>query len=100
MEPWIFVGNLLVNWWIHRSCSYALCLKVGYKSRTIFDYSVYEPWSSILQVMVKKFNLIGVPFQIILGKKAQEDLLEFKEIGKEMKLIKLPEILNLIKKKK
>ena len=53
-----------------------------------------------LSSKIKKMNLIGAPFQIIIGKKSEGDLLEFKEIGKEMKLIKLPEILNLIKKKK
>ncbi len=32
---------------------------------------------------IKKFNLIGIPFQIMIGKKSEDDLFEFKEIGKE-----------------
>ena len=34
---------------------------------------------------MKKFNLIGVPYQILLGKKSDGDLLEFKELGKDPK---------------
>jgi prolyl-tRNA synthetase len=34
---------------------------------------------------LKKFDLIGVPYQIILGKNSEQDLLEFKEIDKEAK---------------
>ena len=30
-------------------------------------------------------NLIGAPYQIIIGKQTDGDLLEFKEIGKETK---------------
>ena len=45
---------------------------------------------------VKKFNLIGVPFQIILGKKAQENLLEFKEIGKDSQNLSIDKILNIL----
>ena len=36
-----------------------------------------------LSSKIKKFNLIGVPYQIIIGKKSEGDILEFKEIGKE-----------------
>ena len=45
-------------------------------------------------------NLIGAPFQIIIGKQNEGDLLEFKEIGKEIKKISLIEIIKLIKVKK
>jgi prolyl-tRNA synthetase len=49
---------------------------------------------------VKKMNLIGVPFQIIIGKQTDGELLEFKEIGKETQKINLAEIINIIKEQK
>ena len=49
---------------------------------------------------IKKMNLIGVPFQIIIGKQNDGDLLEFIEIGKETKKIKLQEIISILKKQK
>ena len=49
---------------------------------------------------IKKMNLIGVPFQIILGKQNDGDLLEFIEIGKETKKIRLQEIISILKKQK
>jgi hypothetical protein len=45
-------------------------------------------------------NLIGSPFQIILGKQSEGDLIEFKVTGQESKKLKLEEIINLIKKEK
>ncbi len=53
-----------------------------------------------LSAKIKKFNLIGIPFQLILGKKSEGETFEFKEIGKETKNLKIEEILNLIKKAK
>ena len=49
---------------------------------------------------IKKMNLIGVPFQIIIGKQNDGDLLEFIEIGKETKKISLQEIISILKKQK
>jgi len=49
---------------------------------------------------IKKMNLIGAPFQIIIGKKTENDLIEFKEIGKDTQKINLKEIINIIKKEK
>ena len=49
---------------------------------------------------IKKMNLIGVPFQIIIGKQNDGDLLEFIEIGKESKKIRLQEIISILKKQK
>jgi prolyl-tRNA synthetase len=49
---------------------------------------------------IKKMNLIGVPFQIIIGKQSDGDLLEFIEIGKETKKIRLQEIISILKKQK
>ncbi len=49
---------------------------------------------------IKKMNLIGAPFQIIIGKKSEGDLLEFKEVGGETKNIPLSKIIETITNKK
>jgi prolyl-tRNA synthetase len=45
-------------------------------------------------------NLIGAPYQIIIGKQTEGDLLEFKEVDKETQKINLSEIIKIIKKQK
>jgi len=49
---------------------------------------------------MKKFNLIGIPYQIIMGKKFDKETLEFKEIGQETKTLKVDEIIKIINSKK
>ncbi len=49
---------------------------------------------------IKKMNLIGVPYQIIIGKKSDGDLIEFKEIGKETQNLSLTQIIEIINKQK
>ena len=49
---------------------------------------------------MKKMNLIGVPYQIIIGKQTDGEILEFKEIGKEAQKINLSEIIKIIKEQK
>ena len=53
-----------------------------------------------ISAKIKKMNLIGAPFQIIIGKNSEDDFLEFKEVGKEIKKINLSEIIKIIKKQK
>ena len=53
-----------------------------------------------LSSKIKKMNLIGIPFQIIIGKQADGDLLEFKETGKDTRKISLNEIIKIIKEQK
>ena len=53
-----------------------------------------------LSSKIKKMNLIGAPYQIIIGKQTDGNLLEFKEIGKETQKINLSEIINIIKEQK
>ena len=53
-----------------------------------------------LSSKIKKMNLIGAPYQIIIGKQTDGDLLEFKEIGKEVLKINLAEIIKIIKEQK
>tara|TARA_B100001057_G_scaffold229547_1_gene229889 strand:- start:1825 stop:3159 length:1335 start_codon:yes stop_codon:yes gene_type:complete len=49
---------------------------------------------------IKKMNLIGSPFQIVIGKLSENELIEFKELGKETQKIKLSEIIKIIKERK
>jgi prolyl-tRNA synthetase len=45
-------------------------------------------------------NLIGAPYQIVLGKKTEGDLLEFKELGKETQNLSIDKIIEIITKQK
>jgi len=45
-----------------------------------------------LSAKFKKFDLIGIPYQIILGSKSTDDKFEFKEINSEAKTLSLDEI--------
>jgi prolyl-tRNA synthetase len=49
---------------------------------------------------IKKFNLIGVPYQIIIGKNIQGDQFEFKEIGMESLTLTIEKIVELINNQK
>ena len=49
---------------------------------------------------IKKMNLIGVPYQIIIGKKTEGDVLEFKEIGSEAQNLSIDKIIKIINKQK
>ena len=45
----------------------------------------------------KKHDLLGIPYQIIIGSKSEENKFEFKEVGKEARMISLEEIIKIIK---
>ena len=45
----------------------------------------------------KKHNLIGIPYQIIIGAKSEENKFEFKEVGKDANLFNLEEIIKKVK---
>ena len=45
----------------------------------------------------KKHDLIGIPYQIIIGSKSEENRFEFKEVGKNATLLNLEEIKDKIK---
>ena len=47
-----------------------------------------------LSAKFKKFDLIGIPYQIILGSKSTNNKFEFKEINGESKTLTLEEIKN------
>ena len=46
----------------------------------------------------KKHDLIGIPYQIIVGSKTTKDKFEFKEVGKESQVLEINKIINLLKK--
>ncbi len=45
----------------------------------------------------KKHDLLGIPFQIIIGSKSSKDLFEFKEVNSESKMLDLNQIIKQIK---
>jgi prolyl-tRNA synthetase len=45
----------------------------------------------------KKHDLLGIPFQIIVGSKATKDKFEFKEIDKKSQMLNLNKIIKLLK---
>ena len=49
---------------------------------------------------IKKMNLIGAPFQIIIGKQVEGDKLEFKEVDGASQKIELEDIIKIINKQK
>ena len=44
--------------------------------------------------------MIGIPYQLIIGKKSEGDYFEFKEIGKDSQNLKIDEIVLKINKAK
>ena len=46
----------------------------------------------------KKHDLIGIPYQIIVGSKSTKDKFEVKEVGKESQVLEINKIINLLKK--
>ena len=45
----------------------------------------------------KNFDLIGIPYQIIIGSKMKNEEYEFKELGKDKIILSKNEILNRLK---
>ena len=46
----------------------------------------------------KKHDLIGIPYQIVVGSKTSKDLFEFKEVNNDSQILDQIKILNLLKK--
>ena len=55
---------------------------------------LFDDTKEHLSAKFKKFDLIGIPYQIILGSKSTNDKFEFKEINGESKNLSLDEIIN------
>ena len=51
-----------------------------------------------LSAKFKKFDLIGIPYQIILGSKSDKDKFEFKEINGKIYSLSLEEVKNKLLK--
>jgi len=77
------------------------------KAVKIYKYLIDENIDAIIDDVeenfsskIKKFNLIGIPFQIMIGKKSEGNNFEFKEIGKETQNLPIEEIAKIIINKK
>jgi prolyl-tRNA synthetase len=46
----------------------------------------------------KKHDLIGIPFQIIVGSKSEENKFEFKELNSESEMLSLDDIKSKLKR--
>jgi len=53
-----------------------------------------------ISAKIKKFNLIGIPYQIIVGQKSEGDLFEFKEIDKESQNLSIDKVVQKLAKEK
>ena len=51
-----------------------------------------------MSIKFKKHDLIGIPFQIIIGSKSQNDLFEFKKVNSESLILSLKDIKEKLKK--
>ena len=61
---------------------------------------LFDDTEEHLSAKFKKFDLIGVPYQIILGSKSIKNKFEFKEVGGKTETLSLEEIINKLIKKR
>ena len=59
---------------------------------------LFDDTNEHLSAKFKKFDLIGIPYQIILGSKSTSENFEFKEINGKTEVLSLDEIKNKLKK--
>ena len=77
------------------------------KANNIFKYlknknieTIIDDTDENFSAKMKKFNLIGIPYQIMIGKKSEGDLIEFKETGKNSENFKIDKIEEIINNRK
>ena len=77
------------------------------KANNIFKYlknknieTIIDDTDENFSAKMKKFNLIGIPYQIMIGKKSEGDLIEFKETGKNSENFNIDKIAEIINSKK
>ena len=77
------------------------------KSNKIFEYfksknidAIIDDTEENISAKIKKFNLIGIPYQLILGNKTEGDLFEFKEINGETQRLSIEDAASQILKAK
>ena len=61
---------------------------------------MFDDTDEHLSAKFKKFDLIGIPYQIILGSKTTDDKFEFKEINNKTETLSLEEIKNKLLNKR
>jgi len=61
---------------------------------------LFDDTDEHLSAKFKKFDLIGIPYQIILGSKSNNDKLEFKEVNGKTEILSLEEIKNKLLNKR
>jgi prolyl-tRNA synthetase len=61
---------------------------------------LFDDTDEHLSAKFKKFDLIGIPYQIILGSKSTDDKIEFKEINGKTNSLSLEEIKNKLLNKR
>jgi len=61
---------------------------------------LFDDTEEHLSAKFKKFDLIGIPYQIIIGSKSSTDKLEFKEINGKTESLSIEEIKNKLLKKR
>ena len=77
------------------------------KAEKIYNFLVrnkidvlFDDTDEHLSAKFKKFDLIGIPYQIILGSKSTDDKIEFKEINGKTNSLSLEEIKNKLLNKR
>jgi len=77
------------------------------KANNIFEHfknkqidTIIDDTEENFSAKIKKFNLIGIPYQIMIGKRTEGDLFEFKEIGKDPKNLTIKQMADIIINKK
>ena len=58
--------------------------------------SIIDDTNESFSSKIKKFNLIGIPNQIMIGKKSEGDIFEYKEIGKDTQNLSINQIVEII----
>jgi prolyl-tRNA synthetase len=53
-----------------------------------------------ISAKIMKFNLIGIPYQIIIGQKSEGDIIEFKEIDKGSQNLSIDKVIQKLTKEK
>jgi len=77
------------------------------KAQTVYNSLIKDNIDALLDdtdehlsAKFKKFDLIGIPYQIILGSKSNNDKLEFKEVNGKTENLSLEEIKNKLSNKR
>ena len=77
------------------------------KAKKVYEFLIkneidvlFDDTEENLSAKFKKFDLIGIPYQIIIGSKSLDNKFEFKEINGDTKTLSLDEIKNILVNKR